>query len=124
MPVDVLLTFPCNGKTNRWNLTREQVAAWSTMFPGVDIEQQCRSAWAWVDASPTRRKTARGMKRFLSGWLARTNDRGGGGGGGQLAPRVKPPNQTERIRQLRIEAEEEQAKLRLVEGQSDQTRSA
>ena len=31
----------------------------------------------WLDANPTRRKTKAGIRRFVNGWLAKEQDRGG-----------------------------------------------
>ncbi len=72
-----LLAFPTIGTgTNAWQLTETQVAEWATSFPGVDVLGQCRQALAWVLASPGRRKTSRGMAKFLVGWLGRAVDSG------------------------------------------------
>lgn len=71
-----VLVFPCSGKVASWSLTQSQVSEWSTLFPGIDVLDQCRRALAWVKAN--RPKTAKGMPRFLVGWIGRTNDRGGG----------------------------------------------
>lgn len=37
---------------------------------------ECRKALAWIGADASRRKTARGMKRFLVGWLGRAQNSG------------------------------------------------
>jgi hypothetical protein len=73
-----LLVFPCNGKVKEWRLTQTQVDEWSALFVGVDVMDQCRRALAWVKAKG--KKTAKGMPKFLVGWLGRTNDRGGSNG--------------------------------------------
>ena len=31
----------------------------------------------WLDANPTKRKTSRGIKRFVNSWLAKEQDKGG-----------------------------------------------
>jgi hypothetical protein len=81
-PVSVpgpFLIFPTVGDGGpTWQLSEAQVAEWATLFPGIDIRQETRSALAWVTANPGRRKTANGMRRFLTSWLTRaTNSRGG-----------------------------------------------
>jgi len=75
-PADVVLVFPCAGKAAEWPLTQRQIDAWVAAYPGVDVMAECRKAWAWVEASPKRRKTAAGMPRFLVAWLNRATDRG------------------------------------------------
>jgi hypothetical protein len=81
--LDELFGFPCNGSPCWWSLTSAQVEAWQTLFPGVQVETECRKALGWVDANPHKRKTARGMKKFLYGWIARENDRGKHNGNGR-----------------------------------------
>jgi hypothetical protein len=73
-----LLVFPCDGTPDTWNLESTQVADWAKLFPSLDVMGECRKALAWISASPERRKTARGMGRFLVGWFGRSQNRGGG----------------------------------------------
>ena len=37
------------------------------------VEQELLKAHAWLEADPQRRKTPRGMGRFLNGWLSRAS---------------------------------------------------
>ena len=74
---EAVMTFPCDGKPKTWTLTAAQAAEWQAAFPTLDVRGECRKAGAWLDADPTRRKTARGMKRFLVGWLGRAQNRRG-----------------------------------------------
>ena len=70
------LEFPTvgtNGST--WTLTQAQVDQWATLFPSLDVAQQCRHALAWIETNASKRKTSRGMARFLAGWLTRATDR-------------------------------------------------
>jgi hypothetical protein len=55
------------------------VDQWSELYPKLDILNESRRALAWVLADPMRKKTARGMKRFLTGWFGRSSDRTRGG---------------------------------------------
>lgn len=71
-----LLTFPCDGPRREWHLTPPIVEDLHQAFPSLDILAECRKALAWVKASPQRRKTANGMRRFLVGWMGRNQDRG------------------------------------------------
>ena len=56
----------------------DQAGIWQGQFPGVDVERELSKASAWLDANPTRRKTERGMPRFLVNWLSRAQDSGRG----------------------------------------------
>lgn len=71
-----LLVFPCDGAKASWELTESAVAEWKKLFPSLDIMAECRGALAWILASPTRKKTAGGMRRFLVGWFGRSQNSG------------------------------------------------
>lgn len=71
-----LLEFPCAGKPNSWKLTEAQVTEWADLFPALDVLSECRAALAWVNAMPDRKKTFRGMPKFLVGWFGRAQDSG------------------------------------------------
>lgn len=71
-----ILTFPCIGKDKSWTLTEAVADKLDAAFPNVNIDAEARKALAWIEADPTRRKTARGMLRFLTAWMSRTADRG------------------------------------------------
>jgi len=63
--VSVLSFVKLDGKT--WELTDEQVQTWRQVYDGVDVERECRHAWAWHDANPSKRK--KNVKAFLVNWL-------------------------------------------------------
>lgn len=80
------LTFPVVGRgLKSWDLSEDQVAAWQTCYPGIDVLSESLKALAWVQANPERRKTARGMSAFLVNWLNRATNRGQGGSGPRAA---------------------------------------
>ena len=56
---------------------KKDVLFWSEMYPAVDVMQELRKMKDWLLSNPKRRKTKRGIKRFISGWLAKEQDRGG-----------------------------------------------
>ena len=65
----------CNGTEH--GVTATHLAELSKLYPGVNPEQELLSAKGWLIANPTRRKTPRGIARFIHGWLSRAQDRGG-----------------------------------------------
>lgn len=72
-----------------------QVRHWIGLFPAVDVRQELRNMLAWLEASPNRRKTKSGILRFITGWLAREQNRGG-----QHAARQSPhPSRAQRVSQ-------------------------
>lgn len=78
-PADSLIEYPTKGEgPSSWHLTRSQVDKWSIAFPGVDVLAEARMALAWLDAHPTRRKTARGMPAMLVRWLTQEQNKSRG----------------------------------------------
>ena len=75
-----VLCFPTDGPVHYWDLTQPQIDDWAQSFPKLDVLSECRKALAWIQASPERKKTAKGMPRFLVAWLGRSNDRSPGPG--------------------------------------------
>lgn len=57
-------------------ISRKQVTEWSTLYPAVDVMQELRKMKGWLDANPIKRKTKRGILRFVNSWLAREQDMG------------------------------------------------
>ena len=76
---DVFIKLPLvNG--DDYLVTREYVRELQGLYPAVNVEQALRSMRGWLDANPRNRKTPRGIKRFITGWIAREQDK---------APRVE-----------------------------------
>lgn len=55
----------------------KDIVAWQRTYPAIDVYQELNAMESWLDANPTRRKTSKGIKRFINSWLARAQDRGG-----------------------------------------------
>lgn len=58
-------------------VSEADVAEWRTAFPAVDIRQQLASMRQWLIANDKRRKTRKGMRRFIVAWLDRKQNEGG-----------------------------------------------
>src|SRR5690606_550144 len=52
------------------------ITEWSSAFPAVDVRQQLAAMRQWLVANPTRRKTKRGMRKFIVSWLDRRQNAG------------------------------------------------
>lgn len=59
-------------------ILQDDVDRWSELYPAVDVLQELRKMVGWLDANPSRRKTARGMRAFIANWLSKQQDRGNG----------------------------------------------
>ena len=54
----------------QYPVTQEYVDTMQELYPAVDVQAQLRAMKAWAICNPTRRKTAKGMPRFINRWLA------------------------------------------------------
>lgn len=52
-------------------VSQADIDGWAEAFPGVDVRQQLAAMRQWLLANPTRRKTKRGMRKFVVSWLDR-----------------------------------------------------
>lgn len=60
-----------------YDVPLDKIALWKEAYPAVDVEQELKRMIAWLDNNPAKRKTRRGIERFINNWLARTQDSGG-----------------------------------------------
>lgn len=72
-----VISLPLNDGTF-FNVSENDRAKWSQLYPNVDVLQQLRNMAGWCDANPSKRKTRNGIKRFITSWLAREQDKGRG----------------------------------------------
>lgn len=71
--------FPTVGRKSgprRWSLTEPVIRRLQEAYPGVDVVPECRKAFAWTMANPTKRKTANGMEAFLNRWCEKAQNSG------------------------------------------------
>ncbi len=75
---DSILSFQTVGTgQTEWNLTQALLDEFVEAYPGIDVMAQIRKAKAWIVSNPGKRKTPRGMPKFLNGWLEKATNRGG-----------------------------------------------
>lgn len=56
---------------------QSDIDQWQSLYPAVNVLQQLRAMSGWLDANPTKRKTRKGIRRFINSWLSKEQDRGG-----------------------------------------------
>jgi len=71
-----IIALTLNDKTE-YPVTEEQVEEWTKLYPAVDVMQELRKMKGWLDANPSKRKTKKGILRFINNWLSKEQDRGG-----------------------------------------------
>lgn len=84
-PSGILL--PLNDRSF-YDVPSDKITLWRETYPAVDVEQELRRMIAWLDSNPAKRKTRRGIERFVNNWLARTQDSGGSKGGKEVSEAV------------------------------------
>ena len=71
-----VVSIPLNDGTE-YPVSQEQCQEWAGVYPAVDVIQQLREMREWCLNNPAKRKTARGVRGFITRWLAKEQDRGG-----------------------------------------------
>lgn len=74
--------IPLNDGTE-WNCPLDDYNEYVRLYPAVDVKQAFRDMRAWGLSNKEKRKTRRGVKRFVNSWLSKSQDR--------------PKNNTERV---------------------------
>lgn len=74
-PVDTSIVFDCIGTDGgKWSPPLRFIATLEAAFPHLNIREQMLKAVAWIAADPPRRKTKRGMPKFLNRWMGNATD--------------------------------------------------
>lgn len=60
-----------------WEPEDADIIQWQKTYPAVDVFAELAKMESWLDANPAKRKTSKGIKRFVNAWLSRAQDRGG-----------------------------------------------
>lgn len=60
-----------------FGVTKSQYDKYVELYPAVDVMQELRKMVGWLDSNPERRKGKSGIKRFITNWLSKEQDRGG-----------------------------------------------
>lgn len=71
-----IITLPLNDKS-QYPIYDGAVQEWAELYPAVDVIQQLKAMRGWLNANESRRKTRKGINRFINGWLAKEQDKGG-----------------------------------------------
>ena len=71
-----VITLPLNDNTD-YGITQDEVDHWKELYPAVDVMTELRKMKGWCEGNPAKRKTQRGIMRFVNAWLAKEQDRGG-----------------------------------------------
>lgn len=71
---NVFITIITNTK-EEYPIEFNLVAQYKELYPNVDVEQELKKMKAWSISNPSKRKTKRGMLKFVNNWLSREQDK-------------------------------------------------
>lgn len=74
------IAIPLQGKS-KFYPTSEDLEQWRKTYPRLDVPDQLRRIAAWNTANEGKRKTARGIRRHINGWLDSENEKRKANGG-------------------------------------------
>lgn len=83
------ILLPLNDKT-LYDVPLDKIALWKDTYPEVDVDRELKRMAAWLDSNPARRKTRRGITKFINNWLSVEQDRGGRFKGGSRTGKAVP----------------------------------
>jgi len=69
---DIFIHLPLLEEGQYHEVSIDKVNEYKRLYPNLDVEQELRSMYAWLDADPKRKKTKKGIARFINGWLQRS----------------------------------------------------
>ena len=73
----LVLSIPLLKKDGDFLIFQEDISRWQETFPAVDILQTLREIRQWNLDNPTKRKTKTGVRKHISFWLGKEQNKGG-----------------------------------------------
>ena len=73
-----------------WRPTIAEFEDYKRLYPGVDVAQAFRNMAGWCKGNQTKRKTIKGIRRFVNNWLSGDQDNATRPARQQARPREKP----------------------------------
>jgi len=71
-----IITLPLN-TGEEYPIFQSNINTFEELYPAVDILQAVRAMKGWLLTNKRKRKTKRGIDRFINSWLSREQDKGG-----------------------------------------------
>lgn len=59
-------------------VTEDDLVNWAELYPAVNLQAEIRKIIGWSQSNTGKRKTLKGMPKFINSWLSRAQDKGGG----------------------------------------------
>lgn len=59
---------------NEFEVSDADIIEWQRTYKSIDVTHELDKMAQWLYANPGKRKTQRGIKRFINSWLSRANE--------------------------------------------------
>lgn len=70
-----LLCIPLIARDGEFHIYQKDIDEWQDIFPAVDILAELKRCRLWALDNPTKRKTRKGIRKHISTWLGRAQDK-------------------------------------------------
>jgi hypothetical protein len=70
-----VLKFPLNEKDTFFHVHQNDIDQWQESFPGIDVMLELKKCRQWNIDNPKNRKTKNGIRKHISSWLGRAQDK-------------------------------------------------
>lgn len=70
----IFISLPLSGGKVFFDVPESYLREQAGLYPAVNVEQEFRNMRGWLDSNPERRKTGKGVRRFITTWLQRCQD--------------------------------------------------
>lgn len=75
LPTDEPIIEMILNDKSEYQIYEEQLKEWQELYPNVNVMQELRKMKGWLNSNPKRRKTKSGIKRFITNWLSKEQDK-------------------------------------------------
>ncbi|MBI1347223.1 hypothetical protein GC163_13160 [bacterium] len=117
----IILEFPTKQSGQTWPLRESKVREYESTFPRIDVLAELRKARQWCSDNPGKRKTAKGMPKFLGAWLAKADSEGNSRKSQPSVIGQQPPKPTGPLTELPGDLSDVAAVIRWFRGHWSQT---
>ena len=87
-PTEVFIELPLNDGSY-YQVSFTEVQQMKELYPNVNVEQEYRNMKGWLIGNPSKKKTRKGIGRFVCNWLSKNQDSNKGGSNTPTPP-TKP----------------------------------
>ena len=72
---DVVFEIPLIEKDGNFKVRQQDIDEWAEVYPGIDVLMELKKYNMWTKDNPTKRKTAKGIRKSIGFWLDRAQNK-------------------------------------------------